>query len=236
MDDIDKEIDDDYVEVSEPTSDLARSADASEDADAADASEAPSEDESAFGDEQTIIRDSQAAGRPDGAETIREHAFGRRRGSAAASRIDEVIDEEAIVEHDGRADTETFFYPSDASDANEEQYQRLIRIQEGKWSGMKNAQRRADRQRTIGNFCGHLELPSSAQQRVEAAEADIDMSTLGPYRSEHAILAIISLVANQYDRFIRDEDAFRELLRDVDLSLDRLRSLRKIVDDRTEVL
>lgn len=245
-----KQIDDDYIGVhdSETTSELARSDMRDEDASAdeppeesetdadasANASDSANADASTDGAdasqpsdaprrEDRIIRDQKAADHVDD-----------RAGSAAASEIEEVIDEDAIIEHDGRASTRTFFRPADASEEKREQFERLIGWQEDKWSGMKNAQRAADRMRTIGNYCGHLDIAESARKRITVIEESVDMSRMSYYSSDQVILGIVSLVANERGRFIRDEDDYRELLTNVDIDLDDIKTIRSMVKDQSE--
>lgn len=164
------------------------------------------------------------------------HVFDAGSGNGSSSQIDEKIDESAIIEHDGRASTRTFFYPEQAPQRSQQQYKRLIQWQEDKWSGMKNAQRAADRRRTVGTFCSQLDMSEYHNKRVTNVMEGLNMSHMAHYSSEKVILAIISLVANADGRFIRDEDAFRELVSLVDSDLGEIKRVRELVRDKSDRL
>jgi hypothetical protein len=208
--DFGKPIDDDYIGVEKRRADVSTAEDSHDD---------------------DICRSPRAAEHAD-----MSHAFDDGDGSGASSRTDELIDDNAIIEHDGRASTRTFFYPEQAAEQHRDRYYRMLQYQEDKWSGMKNAQRRADRMRTVGNFCGQLDMSTYHRNRVTEVMDSIEMSHMAHYSSPLVILAIISLVANADGRFIRDETQFRNLMRDIDTSLNELKNVRELVRKKSDIL
>lgn len=219
---ISKDVDDDYIDVEKRRANVST--------------------DGAVDKDDEIARDRSAVGRESdetdvhGRNTDMSYAFGGYEGDGSASAVDEQIDQNAVIEHDGRASTRTFFYPEEADDAHVERFQRLIQWQEDKWSGMKNAQRAADRMRTIGNFCGTLDMSPHQQRRVECIVDGINMSHMAHYSSQKVIIAVVSLVANEDGRFIRDEGAFRDLLVDVGSDLDEVKNVRSLIRDKSERL
>lgn len=168
-------------------------------------------------------------------EVDMSHIFDSRNGSGAASDVDELIDETAIIENDGRSKTRTFFYPSEADD--ERRYRRLIRWQDGEGDTQRAVENRAaDRRRTIDIFCGHLGMGTYQRERVKSIMEDLNMSHMAHYSSEKVILAIISLVANEDGWLIRDNETYRDLIRDVNSSLKEIRKIRLLVKRKSDVI
>lgn len=165
------------------------------------------------------------------------HRFDMQGGSAAASAIDELIDQNAIIENDGRSNTRTFFYPSEAADAD--QFSRLSRIQEGQWAKDESRDaknREADRRRWLEGYCARLDMTDYQRRRTEYIESGLNMSHMAYYSSQKIILAIITLVANEDNRFIRDEQMFRDICRDVDTNLNELKQMRKLIRRKSDRL
>lgn len=162
------------------------------------------------------------------------HRFDVGDGNGAASEIDELIDQNAIIEHDGRASTRTFFYIGEAPEGKRRQFGRMLEYQEDMWSGMKNQQRQADRERTVSTFCSFLDMGTYQRERVQHICDGLNMSHMAHYSSQKVILAVISLVANEDGRFIRDETGFRTLLRDLESDLAELRSIRNLVRRKSD--
>jgi hypothetical protein len=57
---------------------------------------------------------------------------------------------------------------------------------------------------------------------------------MGHYSSQQTILAIISLVANERGRWIRDEEDFRRLLQDTGTTLGEIKRVRQLVRQKTD--
>lgn len=208
---IGKPVDDDYIDVSAERADISTSEEKAEN--------------------DTIERRSRASQHAD-----MSHRFYVGKGGGASQQLDDMIDQNAIIEHDGRAQTRTFFRPDEAPKETRQQYKRLIGWQEDKWSGMKNAQRKADRDRTVSSFRTSLDMNSYHEERITHIMEDLKMSHMAHYSSQKVILAIISLVANEENRFIREEDGFRSLMLEVGSDLDEIKKIRKLIRRKTDTI
>lgn len=207
---IGKGIDEDYIDVETRRADVSPRVDSDDD----------------------IERTPEAAERVD-----MSHRFDVADGSGAASAIEELIDENAVIEHDGRASTRTFFYVAEAAERSKRQFERMIRLQEGEGDPQRDVENRAaDRRRTVDGFCSQLDMSDYHKERVEHVVGGLNMSHMAHYSSPKVILAIISLIANEDDRFIRDEETFRDLMTDVGTSLDELKNIRELVRQKSERL
>lgn len=170
------------------------------------------------------------------------HEMDIRRGNGSSSKIEDLIDKNAIIEHDGRADTRTFFRAVEAPDDEEETFERLIGYQEGMWDQQSHEtkQNKADRMRWMGTFCGQLDMTTHQHDRIEHVVEGLNMAHMAHYSSQKVILAVISLVADEdasrHGERMRDRDDFRRLLRAVDGDLAELKQIRKLVRDKSERL
>lgn len=136
-------------------------------------------------------------------------------------------------DHDGRADTRTGFNPKDAD--KPKKYERLIPWQEDRWDHERR-DRKSDNTRWVSMFCSKLDMTPYQTDRCGAAMEDLDMSHMAHYNVETVVLSIISLVANEDDRWIRDEDGFRTIMTDVGASLKDVRKCRQLIRRKSEVL
>lgn len=214
-----KPIDDDYIDVETRRADVSVSEEDAED--------------------DNIQRDTRSAQHPDMSEQQFDmsHIFDVGGGNGASNETDELIDENAIIENDGRSDTRTFFYPSQAPERQQRKFKRLIRWQDGEGDSQRDVENRAaDRRRAVETFCGHLDMTPYHRERVKHVMEGVNMSHMAHYSSEKVILAIISLVANEDNRFIRDEPTFRNLLNDVGSDLRELKRIRELVRRKSERL
>lgn len=169
--------------------------------------------------------------------TDMSHRFDDASGSGASEKIDELIDKNAIVEHDGRAPTRTFFYTTEAPDEKQAQFERMYRHQEGVGDPDRRAQNRpADRRRWIDIFCGHLEATDHQQERVKHIVKGLQMSHMAHYSAQEVILGTITIVANEDGRFIRDEQAFKDLVEDVGSDMYTIKRVRGLVREKSDHL
>lgn len=204
-----KDIDDDYIDLDEPTSELAKE------------QHNPQRMDTSSGEQTADMSDTS-------------YIFDTSGGNGAASAIDEQIDKNAVIENDGRSKTRTFFYPEQAAEHDQHQYKRLIRWQDGEGDSQRAVENRAaDRRRTIGTFCSHLDMSPYHQERIEYIVSGVNMSHMAHYSSPKVILAIVSLVANADDWFIRDDEMFRTLLTDVGMDPNELRKIRQLVQKKS---
>lgn len=163
------------------------------------------------------------------------HIFDTGSGSGASNDVDELIDENAIIENDGRSMTRTFYYPSEAPERTRKRFSRMLRWQEGEGDSQRDVENRAaDRRRTVETFCGHLEMTTHHRRRVQHIADSINMSHMAHYSSQEVILGIITIVANEDNRFIRDEDAFKSLVDDVGSDMYTVKRIRGLVRRKSE--
>lgn len=164
------------------------------------------------------------------------HEFDTSKGSGASERIDDIIDDAAIIENDGRSETRTFFRPDEASN-NVEQYERMVQYQDGMWdSSRASKNKKADNDRWVDTFCSYLDVPDYQEERVQLVVESVNMSHMAHYSAQETILASISIVENERGRWIRDEDAFRDLILDVGTSLDSMKKARILLRDKSDQL
>lgn len=168
------------------------------------------------------------------------YLFGGGEGAGSNDAIDDMIDQEAIVENDGRSNTRTFFYPEDAEYETQEQatkFRRLIRWQDGEGHPSESraaANFKADMERTAKTFCSQCEFTPYQTERVLHVMDDLDVNSYGHYSTEKVILAVMSLVANEDRRHLRDEELFRGLVGDVGMTMEQVRTVRLMTRQRTE--
>lgn len=189
--------------------------------------------------------------KPDSEETIEEteqrsdrsYRMDVRGGNGAASKIEELIDQNAVIDHDGRASTRTFFRSVEAPEDKEDLFERLTGWQEDKWDSETNYETRqhgADRMRWIGDFCGQLEMTPHQRRRVEHIVEGLDMSHMAHYSSQKVIVAVISIVADEdasrHGERMRDRSDFRKILEAVGSDLTELKSIRKLVRRQSDSL
>lgn len=155
-------------------------------------------------------------------------------GDGAKSWGDERIDRNAIIENDGRSNTRTFYYATEAPKETRRKYRRLLRWQEGEGASDRDVQNRAaDRRRYVSGFCSRLDMAQYQRERVEHVMEGLNMSHMAHYSSQKVVLAIITLVANEDGWFIRDDDDFRELLSAVGSDLDEMKQIRGLVREKS---
>ena len=168
----------------------------------------------------------------------KSHLFITTHGGGSNMAIDDIIDEEAIIENDGRSNTRTFFYPEEGNYANrkqERQYKRLIRWQDGVGdSGRAAANFKADNERTAKTFCSQCELTKFQTERVLYVMNDLDVNSYGHYSTEKVLLAVMSLVCNEDRRLLRDEPQFQSLVADMGMTMEQVRRVRKMTRERTD--
>lgn len=209
---IGRPIDEDYVDVESSRADIS-----------------VSEDEDDNLDRSPLSRQT--------ADIDMSHRFDIGRGSGAAEQIDDKIDENAVIENDGRSRTRTFYYPGEAPARARRRYRRMLRWQEGEGSPDRDVRNKtADRERWVDTFCSNLDMTPYQQRRVKFVCNGLNMKHMAHYSTEKVILAVISLVANEDARFIRDEEGYRDLLRAVGSDLSEVKSIRDLVRRKSDRL
>lgn len=169
------------------------------------------------------------------------HVFDVGSGSGASNDVDELIDENAIVEHDGRATTRTFYYPQEAPERVRKKFARMLRWQEGERDdstpgGRRGQNLRADTRRWSDTFTSQLEMTPHQRRRVECIVEDLTMSHMAHYSAQEVILGTITIVANEDNRFVRDEQAFKELVEDVGSDMYTIKRIRGLVRQKSDLV
>jgi len=180
----------------------------------------------------SVAEASDAVEAPDGT-----HRFDVGHGNGSGDRLDDVIDQNAIIDHDGRANTNTFFYAWEAPEEKEYQFSRMLRWNEGEGSPDRSINnRQADRNRYVDTVCGQLDMSDYHKERVKHLCGSVNMSHMGPRSSQETILSVVTIVANEDNRFVRDEELFRDLVTAIDSSLDTIKKLRKLLHEKSPEL
>lgn len=167
--------------------------------------------------------------------TDQTHRIAFSVGDGAATRIDNLIDEKAVEENDGRSNTRTMFYASES--ASEQQYKRLAKLNDGMYSPDRKQQNAwADKKRWVDGFTSYVEMDATSEERVFTILKSLNMKHMGPYSTEKVILAIISIVANEHNRRIRSEDGYYQLVEDCATTLDEVSRVRRLVMEKCPIL
>lgn len=165
------------------------------------------------------------------------HIFDDSGGSGASSDIDELIDENAIIEHDGRAETRTFYYPSEAPETKQHRFTRMLRWQEGERSPERDIKNNAaDLRRWVSIFCTTVELGDYQTERTESIAEGLNMKHMAHYSTEEVILGIMSLVANEDGRFVRDESEFKQLVISIGSDMYTVKKVRSLVRRKSDII
>lgn len=147
-------------------------------------------------------------------------------------QFDAQIDREAIIEDDGRSDSETFFYPDEnvdsLSDSRRQQYERMSRWNAG--VNVNNGDRRSknrsvDRKKVLMTFGSQVELTKYQKSRSLYLLKGLKLNAFGHYSAEQVILGIMAYVAREDGRFLRDEPEFQTLIKTVGLTGRNLKSI-----------
>lgn len=161
--------------------------------------------------------------------------FGGNAGDGASSSLDELIDKNAVIENDGRSITRTFYYIQDVDNDKRDQYQRMLKMQDGVGDttrSVKNAQ--ADKRRWVDAFGSRLDCTDHQREQAKELIKEMNFKFFGNYSSEKVILGIMSLICERDGRFIRHEPAFQRLMQSVELDYDGLRTTRRMVRERSD--
>lgn len=167
--------------------------------------------------------------------TDMSHTFMKDGSGLGGTAWDHEIDENAPQEHDGRASTRTGFDPRESDDPRK--WRRLGAYQDGVWNPDRDQQNNAaDQRRFVSMFSSQLGLSNYQKERCLKISADLNFAHMAHYPTETVVLSIISLVANEDGRWIRDEHQFHVLVRDVGATMKDIRSCRQLVRRKSNVL
>lgn len=196
-----------------------------------------STDESIDGELNISERDLGSPLEPPLSETpYMENIVSRDPQDGAKSAEDSYRDDVSLEAADGRSQTETYFHPDNAPSDKIALYRRLYRIQEGvrvNDGERRGRNREVDRKRDAETVMSQLRMPSGQQDRVETILKDYDINGI---RAEKVIFAVISLVCNENNRRVREEDRWNELRESFNINSDELRVIRSKVQKESQYL
>jgi len=132
--------------------------------------------------------------------------------------------------HDGRAQTRTKFYAEEGNDNID--YARLAKLNDGlddneQWKRRNAAERRRD----METFCSTFDFTDTDVERCHYLLESVENGQRHQ-SDEVLVLAIITLVANENDRMIRQEGAFQELCDTCEVTRSQIRNSRDKLRDK----
>jgi len=197
--------------------------------------------------EVTVDEDDLDAAAREDVWVSNGHKLDTGSGMGSGGYFDDREDEKAVIENDGRSENDTFFYGEDADFADPvakdgpnshmPRGERLAKYNDG-WrinDGQRAPRnRKADRKRFIWMICSQLEVDATQRARIEHVVENIPLGEMGWYSSEKVILSVLSMVANEHGRWIRDEDGFRQIVVDLGMGLADVRNCRNLVRRKSD--
>jgi len=132
--------------------------------------------------------------------------------------------------NDGRSKTVTKFY--DNGEGESIDYDKLAKINDGMYSDKSDKRRRrAERRRDMDVFTDVCNFPSHSRDRAHHILDNIE-DVRRHESDETLLLAIISLVANENERMIRQEDSFQSICESCSVTRKQIRNSRKKLRDK----
>lgn len=176
------------------------------------------------------------------------HTYDRSDIGMAGTARDVEIDRRDVTDRDDRGGTRTGF---NSNEANEGVLSKIV-IRDGSvWKyadwlrllqiGYRDKTRKAenenfDTQSYMEMFTSRLDMTTYQDERVRKIINSIDMSNMAHYPKEVVVLAVISIVANEDDRWIRDERTYKDLVTDLDSSMEDIKNTRRLVKEKSHVV
>jgi len=152
--------------------------------------------------------------------------------SGAVDSFQKEYDVAAPRSHDGRALTRTKFYPSESSDNSEINYTRLAKLNDGMYSEKRDDRKReAQRLRDLDAFCSTLNITQTDKERCLYLHNQVE-DIRRHETDEVLLLAIITLVANENERMIRQEDMFNDICESCSVTRSQIRNSRDKLRDK----
>lgn len=149
--------------------------------------------------------------------------------SSGAQDTHKGYNDSAPHSHDGRAQTRTKFYAEEGNDNID--YARLAKLNDGLHDNYSEGRKnKAERRRDMDIFTSTVNFNETDSERCQYLLESVD--DVNKHRSgESLILAIITLVANENDRMIRQEDTFQELCDNCNVTRQQIRNSRERLRD-----
>lgn len=176
------------------------------------------------------------------------HTYDRSNAGVSGDASKVPIDEKRVVDRDDRGGTRTGFLAADVSDGylsravtregkTQKYAQWLMTLQDGHRAPNRDVDNsKADDRRYSDTFTSALDMTTHQRRRVERIVDSVNMKHMAHYPSEIVILGIISIVANEDDRWVRDEHTFKELVTSLDGSMDDVKNARILVKQKSDML
>lgn len=136
--------------------------------------------------------------------------------------------------------TRTVFNIYEAPSDREEKWQRLRKWQDDMWtkSGQSRGQQhsKADKRRTVMALCSSLDVTSYQKERALHIASRLNFKHMAHYSRETVALSIITLVANEDGRWIREEPRFTDIMEDIGTNPKDVRNCRLLVRSKSDSL
>jgi hypothetical protein len=163
--------------------------------------------------------------------------FSKDAGSAAATAIDEKIDDEAVISNDGRSHTRTMFYADEAPESRQYQYSRLAKYNDGMYASDRDTQnKKADNRRWVSAYAGLFDVTEHQAERTEACLQDIYLPHMAHYSAEQVILAVMHLVCWEDGRHLCSEPEFDRVLCETSIDMTGFDSLLNLTFRKSDML
>lgn len=169
------------------------------------------------------------------------HTYDRSNDGGTGTERDVKIDAQTVSERDDRGQTRTGFNPFEASEGvlsksvtrsgkTRSYAEWLMLLQNGyRDTSRKTENMREEEKKFIETATSYLEMSTYQRERVKHIINGMNFRYLGPYPMEAAVLAAISIVANEDDRWVREEETFKRLVTDIDGSMRDIKNVRQLV-------
>lgn len=176
------------------------------------------------------------------------HTYDRSDEGLSGTARDVEIDRRRVSDRDRRGGTRTGFNANEVDDGHlartvvrdghRRTYSEWLRMLQNGYrsSRRKGDNESADVQTYIQTFTSFLEMTPYQGDRTTRIVDSINMGHMAHYPREIIVLATLSIVANEDDRWIRDEAGFKELVRDLDSSMEDVKNARILVKNKSDML
>ncbi len=170
----------------------------------------------------------------------------RTAGTGSRSQKDEFNDSNSIQVNDGRGQTRTTFYVDYSDDdVDHQQYERLARINDGQYARERSSQNHEAEKRNFTRLAAdRLDLSDHQTERALYIVEHVDMAPFAASHktTEQVTLGVLSLVFDQeqapaepeewdIEDWIVYDDTFQEFMESVDMEMEDLWTVRKMLMD-----
>jgi len=145
------------------------------------------------------------------------------------------------TEHDGRSQTHTTFYPSQASNQPHRDWESMSNLQDGQYAGGQSDMRgrHADQERDLDIFMEEVNLRPQEKfyaknllAKLHRIERDRDGNGSFYTNGEALLLAVLTFAANNNDRRLRPVDEYQDLRESLNVEKKSVRTERKHIREQ----